>query len=951
MANCPICCDTYTSQLRKPVCCPYCNESACSVCTKKYLTDGVLDAHCMMCRRAWNDEFLDLNFTRAFRIGPYKKHREHVLMEREIAILPTRQPRVEARLKVRDTEVLIRDVNKELQALEVARSKILRRSHRLTAQLTRYTAESEGRPPPAWTLTEGEKAATPERAKFIMKCPDGECRGFLSTAYKCGTCQLWACPDCLVMKGLDKDSPHTCDPGQKDSVALIIKESRPCPKCGERISKVDGCFAADTEILLWNGETKMSQDIVVGDELVGDDGTIRIVQETCSGEDEMYEVTQTKGMSYTVNSKHKLALKPRVSISKENNGHVLKWIDPVTLTNTSKQFSTVEDAEVYMILVEEYMKLSQTVKDRLYGYKGDSIHWPKKDVSLDPYIMGVWIGDGINNGVDFACCPEKDPEIITALLDWCKRNECELLHDDMYRFRVRRAGENWKREAITRGVTSATCKGCSKKKCSLCDLPKEEVVYNKGITNKNTLKDKLDHYGLIRNKHIPHDYLVNDRQTRLEFLAGLVDTDGYLGAEGKRIMISQSNHKIGKQIELLARSLGFVVSVDILKKENVTFPGVEAKTYAPHYRVCISGQNLSDIPTRVARKKCVNSSPNKDWLKTSISVKPVGRGRYFGWNVGGNHRFMSKDVSVLVNCDQMFCTECHTAFSWVTGQVVNGVIHNPHYYEFLRKQGNGVAPRNAGDVPCGGVPYYRAIHLALTTVTPATQRIVLAIHRLTAEVADQRIQMYQGAFNVDDNGDLGMMYLMKEISKEAMQTELAKRELKRNKHLAIRGVLEMFVNTSTMMLNNIVNTPPADEAAFAMTLMEYDNLRTYVNESLMNVSRMKSCSVPQIGDKWEWKQFNKIGPKPKASAASAAQPPKLQRPTAAERREQAAQALVQQQEAEQERAAQTAQDAEAAEARQDQERAAQDAAIDAAIDSAATSIVNALTALRQEPSP
>jgi hypothetical protein len=229
MATCPICCDTYTSQLRKPVCCPYCNESACSICTKKYLTDGVLDAHCMMCRRAWNDEFLDLNFTRAFRIGPYKKHREHVLMEREIAILPTRQPRVEARLKVRDTEVLIREVNKELQALEVSRSKILRRSHRLTAQLTRYTAESEGRPPPAWTLTEGEKAATPERAKFIMKCPDGECRGFLSTAYKCGTCQQWACPDCLVLKGLDKDS----------EMSDAASESMASTKLGQR----DGCMS------------------------------------------------------------------------------------------------------------------------------------------------------------------------------------------------------------------------------------------------------------------------------------------------------------------------------------------------------------------------------------------------------------------------------------------------------------------------------------------------------------------------------------------------------------------------------------------------------------------------------------------------------------------------------------------------------------------------------------
>jgi hypothetical protein len=217
----------------------------------------------------------------------------------------------------------------------------------------------------------------------------------------------------------------------------------------------------------------------------------------------------------------------------------------------------------------------------------------------------------------------------------------------------------------------------------------------------------------------------------------------------------------------------------------------------------------------------------------------------------------------------MFCVECHTAFSWVTGQVVNGVIHNPHYYEFLRKQGNGVAPRNAGDVPCGGVPYYAHLHAAIRHLNDKRQRLIMSIHRITSEIADQRIQAYQGAFNMDDNGDLGVMYLMKEIGKEAMQTELAKRELKRNKHLAIRAVLEMFVTTSTMILNNIVNTPPADDGIADITIMEYKNLRTYVNDSLMNVSKMKNCSVPQIGDKWEWKAFNKVAPKSRASAAAA----------------------------------------------------------------------------------
>lgn len=455
--DCPVCALPFTSQLRKPVKCPYCEFAACVVCNKKYLTEGTLDAHCMSCRRAWNDEFLDLNFTRAFRIGPYKKHRETVLMDREKSLLPTRQTRVIAKIKVREVEVEMKKVYEKLAEWERERSRILRDSHRLSAQIARYTAESEGRAPPAWTLANGEGGATAapatERAKFIMKCPADGCRGFLSTAYKCGTCQMWACPDCLVIKGKDKDAEHTCDPGQKESVAMIIKESRPCPKCGERISKIDGC-------------------------------------------------------------------------------------------------------------------------------------------------------------------------------------------------------------------------------------------------------------------------------------------------------------------------------------------------------------------------------------------------------------------------DQMWCTECHTAFSWTTGQQVNGVVHNPHYYEFLRKQGNGVAPRNAGDVPCGGVPYYQHLYNAISRrVDAANQRTIMAIHRITAEIADQRIQQYQGHFNVEDNGDLGVRYLMNEMTEEQMKSELAKRELKRNKHLAIRAVLEMFVTTSTMMLNNIVSHPPASGTEVTNLLLEYENLRKYVNDSLLATSRMKSCSVPLISEGWAWKPFNKAPPR------------------------------------------------------------------------------------------
>lgn len=874
--ECPVCLDKYTGFVRKPVVCPYCEYSVCNVCTKRYLTEGILDAHCMSCRRAWNDEFLDLNFTKAFRTGPYKKHREDVLLDREIGLLPTRQPRVEAVHRLREAEGAMKKVNDELIEWERQRSKIIAKSNGLHARIARYTAESKGNAPPAWTLTEGERREPEkERAKFIMKCPASDCRGFLSSAYKCGTCQMWACADCLVIKGKEKDAEHTCDPGVKETVQLIVKESRPCPKCGERISKIDGCFAKNTPILCWSGRVKMSQDIKVGDELVGDDGKPRIVQEIRSGEDEMYEVHQRDGMNYIVNSKHKLCLKfsseKKIHYSESEDTYVVRWFDREKHTLRSKkgtedELKTFVDSltfdEVIELTVEDYVNLSEGAKQHLMGYKANGIHWPKKEVALDPYVLGLWLGDGINDGMSFAIAPDTDPEILLYLLDWCKRNDAELVHDASYRFRIRQREVAFGRLAIGRGATTSECKGCAEKKCSLCDLPNEPYTTPVEVGKRNPLKAALDNYEQLKEKHIPLDYMVNDRETRLQLLAGIVDTDGYVSKDGKRIQIPQVRHSLSRQIAFLARSLGFVVHVDTLKKMNITFAkGGEKKNYRDQLRVSISGEHLNEIPCRIPRKKCVASTPNKDWMRTRIEVTPLGQGTYYGWSITENKRFLLSDTTVVRNCDQMWCVECHTAFSWNTGQIVTGVVHNPHYYEFLRKQGNGVAPRNAGDIPCGGVPFYHHLQRALGRINQQSQRTVMAIHRVTQEIQDYRLGQYQGHFNVNDNGDLGVQYLMREIDQERMKQELAKREFKRNKHLAIRAVLEMFVTTSTMMLNNMISNPPKSDAEFEATLVEYTNLRLYVNESLLNVSRMKTCSVPLFGESWEWKPFNKAPPK------------------------------------------------------------------------------------------
>jgi len=56
-------------------------------------------------------------------------------------------------------------------------------------------------------------------------------------------------------------------------------------------------------------------------------------------------------------------------------------------------------------------------------------------------------------------------------------------------------------------------------------------------------------------------------------------------------------------------------------------------------------------------------------------------------------------ISKIDGCDQMYCVQCKTAFSWRTGKIEKGRIHNPHYYDELRRLNNGVIPREPGDNP------------------------------------------------------------------------------------------------------------------------------------------------------------------------------------------------------------------------------------------------------------
>lgn len=252
--QCPVCMEKYTRVIRQPIECAYCPESACRKCTSQYLLTTPNDPHCMHCKREWNREFIDLKLTKTFRKGPLKEHRRKVLMDRERSRLPAMQVYVEAHHTIQEENRNLSQLY--LRKLELKRQKrkvqvdhaaegadaLIRALEPIRLELRKVRealAECEKKRNEAHMILSGGEVKSVR--EFVMKCPADDCRGFLSSAWKCGTCQQHFCSDCHAQKASHDDNAHVCNEDAKATASMIRKETRACPKCGIRIFKLEGC--------------------------------------------------------------------------------------------------------------------------------------------------------------------------------------------------------------------------------------------------------------------------------------------------------------------------------------------------------------------------------------------------------------------------------------------------------------------------------------------------------------------------------------------------------------------------------------------------------------------------------------------------------------------------------------------------------------------------------------
>lgn len=348
------------------------------------------------------------------------------------------------------------------------------------------------------------------------------------------------------------------------------------------------CLQKGQNVLLYNGSLCKVEDIKPGDLLMGDDSTPRTVLSTCSGTDMLYKVMQEKGDDYVVNTPHVLSLK---------------------YNSTERKYRGIDKGHTIDIPLNEYLGKNATFKRKFSGYKV-GVEFGEKPFDLDPYYLGIWLGDGSAADTTIS---KPDTEIEDFLSNY----------------------------AIELGMGFSVYKKA--KKCSAY-----RIIRNVGDT-ENKISEMLRKYNLLDNKKkfVPFNYKTNTRSIRLQVLAGLLDTDGFLNTVehigGQHFEFVNKSKQLAEDVVFLARSLGFHASI------NKTVKGIKRTGFTGTYWRVYIGGDIHLIPTKIPRKQAKPHVFKRDPLLTGIKVKKLKRGKYYGFELDGNGRFLLGDFTVTHN--------------------------------------------------------------------------------------------------------------------------------------------------------------------------------------------------------------------------------------------------------------------------------------------------------------
>ncbi|MBO0924363.1 replicative DNA helicase [Cellulomonas sp. zg-ZUI199] len=328
-------------------------------------------------------------------------------------------------------------------------------------------------------------------------------------------------------------------PGQ-----MIVVAARPA---------IGKALALDTPLPTPTGWTTMGE-VQVGDQLLAADGTVtRVVAATDVMVDRpCYRVTFDDGSTIVADAQHQWLTRTRSERRVGAEGSV----------------RTTEDLAQTVRCVTADLRANHSVATT------GPLRLPARELLVDPYLLGVWLGDGHSTSARFtsadaeiamwvegrgydvrAAGQNRAADLYTVRLprETTATRQCEVCGTDFVpaRSQVRTCGRSCggRVKTLSGPVPAPTCPDCGVETTGLVRCQDCHDRYG-------TVQGRLRTLGVLGRKHIPLDYLRASEAQRRDLLAGLLDTDGTVNPTGS-VQFAVTDERLARDVRELVHSLGY----------------------------------------------------------------------------------------------------------------------------------------------------------------------------------------------------------------------------------------------------------------------------------------------------------------------------------------------------------------------------------------------------------
>ena len=332
------------------------------------------------------------------------------------------------------------------------------------------------------------------------------------------------------------------------------------------------CLHIDTPIPTPNGWTTMGK-LEVGDLVFGQDGkpTSIINKSPLYTDHDTYKLTFDDGEEIIADAEHQWSVSIDYTKKLAKRGVTTFKGKPIN----SKGYFTITTEE----MKDDFVRIREDGwKDYKYQIPmNEPIEYNEKELLIDPYIMGVWLGDGSKTGNVLTMNGDDSIEISKHFLELGYKTKITKEKDkhDCYSVRVY--------------------------------SPDNHIPFT----------TKLREAKVYNNKHIPREYLESSIEQRWELLKGLMDTDGSSDSKGGACEFSQKSKEMVDGFSELLSSLGIK---HVVNKRITTCTGKEFESYRVYFNV---GKDMSCFKLKRKHDKLKEKTIVQRLHKKIVNIEKV----------------------------------------------------------------------------------------------------------------------------------------------------------------------------------------------------------------------------------------------------------------------------------------------------------------------------------------